>query len=213
MEQKLKELPVETFLQVLAGDDGNAPGGGSMSALAGALGAAGMIMVAKLTAKLKRFEQEAPLCRELAAKAAPYVQELTDGIDYDIACYNAIVAAYRLPKQSEEEIALRKEAVAQATLQAAEAPFAVLGKAVELLRLCSALEGHYNPMAASDFAASVLQLRSCAKSAWHNVLANVGGIAALPRAQELRAQGERLHAEAMELSGRLVLAAEKQLEG
>ena len=213
MDKLLKELTVEEFNLNLAGDDGTAPGGGSLSALGGALGAGCLIMVAKLTASLKRFADKAPLCLEIAAEAAPYVQQLTDGIDYDINCYYGIVNAYRLPKSTDEEIAARKAAVAQAMLVATEAPFSVLEKINKLMHLAEKLEGNYNPAAASDFAAALLQLRAGAKSAWHNVLANVGGIKDAEKAEYLRSEGAKLHAECMAMADRMVAAAEASLEG
>lgn len=207
MEKRLKDHTVAEFMDVLAWP-GGAPGGGSMCALAGALGASGLVLVAKLTANLKRFAHEVPLCQEVAAAAEPLMRSLTEGIDRDTDCYNLIVAAYKLPKDSDEEKAARKAAIADATLKATQAPYQVLCESAEVLRLCARLEGHYNPVAASDFAAAVLQLRAAAKTAWHNVLANLGGLSDPERAEELRVSGSALHAEAMDISGRLIDSAE-----
>ena len=210
MDKRLKDHTVEEFMDVLAWP-GGAPGGGSVCALAGALGASGLVLVAKLTANLKRFAHEAPLCEEIAGAAEPLMKSLTEGIDRDTDCYNLIVAAYKLPKSNEEEIAVRKAAIADATLKATEAPYRVLCESVEALRLCNRLESHYNPVAASDFAAAVLQLRAAAKTAGHNVLANLGGLANRERAEEMRSTGCALHDEAMRISDALVDSAERLL--
>ena len=210
MEKKLKDLTIEEFMPVLA-DATGAPGGGSMCALAGAIGTSGLIMVADLTASLKRFAHEAPLCTEVSTEAKKYLPLFVVGIDHDTDCYNEIIAAVRLPKSTDEEKAVRKAAMADATLKATEAPYQVLCNSVKVLQLCSKLNGHYNPAAASDFAASVLQLQMAAKTAWHNILANLGGIADKERAEFLRANGTTLHCKAMELCDTLVSAAEKYL--
>ena len=136
---------------------------------------------------------------------------LVEGIDHDTDCYNEIIAAVRLPKETEEEKAIRKAAMAAATLKATEAPYRVLCHSVEVIRLCAKIDGHYNPAAASDFAASVLQLQMAAKTAWHNILANLSGIADKERAEFLRVDGAALHCKAMELCDTLVSAAEKYL--
>ena len=207
MDKRLKDHTVEEFMDILAWP-GGAPGGGSVCALAGALGASGLVLVAKLTANLKRFAREAPLCEEIAGAAEPLMKSLTEGIDRDTDCYNLIVAAYKLPKSNEEEIAARKAAIAEATMKATEAPYQVLCESVEVLRLCDRLEGHYNPAAASDFGAAILQLRAAAKTAWHNVLANLGGLADKERAEEMRSNGKALHEEAMICSEKLIASAE-----
>lgn len=210
MTKKLKDLTLEEFMPVLA-DASGAPGGGSMCALAGAIGASGLVMVADLTASLKRFVQEAPLCTEISTEGKKYIPVLVEGIDRDTDCYNEIIAAVRLPKETEEDKAVRRSAMADATLKATEAPYDVLCHSVEVLRLCSKLDGHYNPAAASDFAASVLQLQMAAKTAWHNILANLGGIADQERADFLRQNGSALHEEAMKRCAELIAAAEKHL--
>ncbi len=210
MGKKLKDMTIEEFMVVLA-DATGAPGGGSMCALAGAIGASGLVMVADLTASLKRFVQEAPLCSEVSAKAKKYIPLLVEGIDYDTNCYNEIIAAVRLPKGTDEEKELRKIAMSEATLKATEAPYQVLCQSVEVIRLCSKIDTHYNPAAASDFAASVLQLQMAAKTAWHNILANLSGIADKEKAEFLRTSGFALHQEAMERCAALIAAAEKHL--
>lgn len=125
MDKRLKDLTIEEFMPVLA-DATGAPGGGSMCALAGAIGTSGLVMVADLTASLKRFAHEAPFCTEISTEAKKYIPMLVEGIDHDTDCYNEIIAAVRLPKETEEEKAIRKAAMAAATLKATEAPGMVL---------------------------------------------------------------------------------------
>lgn len=211
MEKELKKLTVTEFLEILAWPDG-APGGGALCALNGALGAAGLILVAKLTAKLKRFEEEAPLCLKIAAQAEPLMKALTDGIDRDVTQYNKIVKACRMPRGTEQERAERKEAIMQATLSATEAPYGVLCQSLQVLQLCQQLNGHYNPAAASDFAAAVLQLNAAAKIAWANILANYPAISNLSRAKAILSLGKEKYGQAMELAGRLNRSAEEILE-
>lgn len=134
-----------------------------------------------------------------------------DGIDHDTDCYNEVIAAVRLPKETDEEKAERKAAMEAAMLKATEAPYRVLCQSVEVLRLCAKIDGHYNPAAASDFAASVLQLQMAAKTAWHNILANLSGIADKELAEFLGENGAALHKEAMEICNVLVETAEKYL--
>lgn len=211
MERQLKDLTVTEFMDVLAWP-GGAPGGGALCAMNGALGTAALILVAKLTTNLKRFAEEAPLCLRIAHDTEPLMSAMIEGIDRDVDRYNDLLAAYRLSKGSEAEIAARKQAISVATLQATEAPFAILRQSLQALQLCQELDGHYNPAAASDYASAVLQLHAAAKTAWHNVLANYSGISDLARAQEIMEQGEQMHSQAMELSQKLILSAEQVLK-
>lgn len=211
MERKLKDLTVTEFIDILAWP-GGAPGGGALCAMNGALGVAALILVAKLTANLKRFAEEAPLCLRIAQDAEPLMEAMREGIDRDVDRYNDLLAAYRLPKENEAEITARKEAISSATLQATEAPFDILRQSLQALQLCQELDSHYNPAATSDYASAVLQLHAAAKTAWHNILANFGGISDLTRAQEILVQGERMHRQAMELSQKLICSAEQVLK-
>ena len=77
--------------------------------------------------------------------------------------------------------------------------------------LCDRLAEHYNPAAASDFGAAVLQLNAAAKTAWHNILANLGGIADSKKADEIACHGRAMHDEAAATAQKLIAFAEGQL--
>ena len=126
-----KDLTVEQFIDVTA-SEAPAPGGGSVSALAGSLGAALAEMVANLTiGKIKYIEVEDEM-KELAAAAAEIRTELTAAIQKDTESFHLYMTALKLPKETEEEKAVRKEALQSSLKEAAKVPLEAAEAAVKI---------------------------------------------------------------------------------
>ncbi len=192
---KLSEMTVTSYLDVL-NSDAPAPGGGSASALCGAQGAALVSMVAGLTIGKKKYPLDQELCVEVAEKASKLKDALLAQVDKDTEAFNLVSAAFKLPKETEEEKALRKKAIQDATLIATQVPFETMKLCLETLRYTKSLIGHSNTNAASDLGVSALDLIACMKGAWLNVLINLGGLEDGELAKVFRAQGEEMVATA-----------------
>lgn len=192
---KLCDMTLSSYLELL-GSDAPAPGGGSASALLGAQGAALAAMVAALTVGKKKYPLDQALCIDVAEKATALRNTLLLQVDKDTEAFNLVSAAFRLPKESDEEKATRKKAIADATLVATKVPFETMMLCRDTLALTASLVGHSNQNAASDLGVSALNLIGAMKGAWLNVLINLGGLEDESFAAELKEKGEKAVKEA-----------------
>ncbi len=192
----LKDLTVESFLNVLA-SDAPAPGGGSASALAAAQGAALGGMVAELSIGRKKYvEHEAHLAATRDTLGTLRAELIRD-IDRDTAAFDAVSLAMKLPKDTPEQIAARQEAVQAALLGATEPPMDVLRRCLAAAGQVAGLIGRSNTNAASDLGVAAAMLCAAARGAWLNVLINAGSLRDADAAAALRAEaGETYHAAA-----------------
>ncbi|MCH5147046.1 MAG: cyclodeaminase/cyclohydrolase family protein [Clostridiales bacterium] len=188
---KLVDMTVTSYLDLL-NSDAPAPGGGSASALCGAQGAALVSMVAGLTIGKKKYPDDQELCAEVAVKASKLKDALLQQVDKDTEAFNLVSAAFKLPKETDEEKAARSKAIADATLVATQVPFETMKLCLEALQYSKALIGHSNTNAASDLGVSALNLITCMKGAWLNVLINLGGVKDEAKANEFRTKGEEM---------------------
>lgn len=188
---KLVDMTVTSYLDLL-NSDAPAPGGGSASALCGAQGAALVSMVAGLTIGKKKYPDDQELCAEVAVKASKLKDALLAQVDKDTEAFNLVSAAFKLPKETDEEKAVRSKAIADATLVATQVPFETMKLCLEALQYSKALIGHSNTNAASDLGVSALNLITCMKGAWLNVLINLGGVKDEAKANEFRTKGEEM---------------------
>jgi len=172
----LVSLSVADFTAALA-SDAPAPGGGSASAAAGAAGASLLAMVVRLTlGKEKYREAWAPL-EALLPKLDEARTRLLELVDEDTKAYDAIVAARKLPKESDAEKSLRKKAIDDATVLATTVPIQTAFFAEQALRAAGPVGEKGNPNAASDAFVAALLLSAALDGALANVRINLGGIA------------------------------------
>ena len=148
MTDSLTDDALATFRRVLDPDD-NSTGGGSASAIAGAMAASLTAMVARLSVRADSPEPEA-FYRRIAAEGARLSTELLAGSHEDAAAFDAVVAAYRLPKGTDAEKAARSAAVQAAFITATRVPLANARRCAETLDLVTELEGRSNERAKSD---------------------------------------------------------------
>lgn len=154
-EGGLATLRVEEFLRRLASGDPT-PGGGSASALAGALGASLVSMVCNLTLGRERYADFEADARALQTEADALRMRLERGIDEDAAAYDRVIATYRLPRGSDQEKAARSAAIQKATQEAALVPLALAEASATVIDLAERALGRTNPNAASDLAVAAL---------------------------------------------------------
>lgn len=209
---KLIDMRVAEYLDILA-SDAPAPGGGSAAALCGAQGAGLAAMVIGQTISKKRFEAEWPLCERIIPEVKELFGKLTAQVDRDTDAYNLVAAAYKLPRETDDEKAIRRGKIAEATLVATEVPFETLALSVSALELAHALLGHYNTNCASDLGLCALNLYACAHGAWLNVLINLGGVKDEAKAEQFAAEGKKLIEKADLLAAEIQKTVEADIAG
>jgi len=171
----LTTLTVDQFLERLASGDPT-PGGGSASALAGALGAALVSMVCNLTVGREKYAAHDAEVREILAESGQLVETLRDGIDQDAAAYDKVMAAFRLPRVSEEEKAARQAAIQTATQAASLVPLALVEASAQVIEQAERAVGKTNANAASDLAVAALLGAAALDGAAANVEINLSGL-------------------------------------
>ncbi len=172
---KLIDHTVNDFIQVLA-SDAPAPGGGSAAALMGAVGASLAAMVAGLTAGKEKYREFEAQTQALQASGSRLQKRFLELIDQDTAAFNEVSAAYKLPKATDDEKAVRRDAIELALQNATKTPFAMMETAAECLQLVAGAVGKTNASATSDLGVAAYSLRAAVHGAWLNVLINIGGI-------------------------------------
>ncbi|MFA5560314.1 MAG: cyclodeaminase/cyclohydrolase family protein [Acholeplasmataceae bacterium] len=176
---KLVDLKVIDFIEEV---DSNspAPGGGSVSALAAALGSALSSMVGHLTIGKKKFlaldEEIQTKFKEHLSALKQYKTKLVELIDKDTDAFNSIMEAVRMPKNTEEEKALRLKKMEEGTIEAIQVPLMVAKEADKMMDYLPFILEHGNKQAASDFGVSVLMIAAGVEGAVLNVLINLPGL-------------------------------------
>jgi len=163
------------FVAAVAGPT-PAPGGGSVAAHAGALGAALAQMVAGLTIGKKKYASAEAEMKEIALQAAGLVNELSALMKTDADAYTAVMQAYKLPGQSEAESAAKKQAVDHALVGAAEVPLQTARACVRVLELAAAVAARGNTNAVSDAGVAALLAEAATRGAVYNVRINVASL-------------------------------------
>ena len=152
------------------------PGGGTASAMAGAMGASLLMMVAGLPKSRTNADVERTTLDACRATLGELRAALTRAADDDATAFDAVMAAYRLPKATDEEKAVRKAAIARAMRGATEAPLTTLGLSVQALACGVTVAQHGNPSASSDVRVAALLLKAAAEGAAANIRINLDGM-------------------------------------
>lgn len=173
--KSLVGLTVRGFADELSMDS-PAPGGGSTAALCGALSASLSSMVANLTVGKKGYEAVQAEMKALALEAQKLKDGLLQAVDDDTDAFNKLLAAFRLPKKTDEQSRLREETVEAETKGATLVPLEVMTKSLACMRLAreAALKGYQNSL--SDAGVAGLTGQACAEGAYYNVRINLPGI-------------------------------------
>lgn len=174
-ENKLINLSLEKFVQETASES-PAPGGGSVSAYLGSLGAALGAMVANLTAHKKGYEDQYEFFSNAAEQAQSKIKELLFLVDEDTKAFNAIMEAYRLPKVSPEEKATRKKAIKKANQYAIDVPMKTMETAAACLSFIKSMTERGNPNSISDAGVGAFCIQAAVSGAALNVQINAAGL-------------------------------------
>lgn len=172
---KLTEHKINEFINVLS-SDAPAPGGGSASALAGSVAIALTAMVANLTVDKEKYKENKPLMEEIIRESTVLKKNLLNAIDEDTEAYNKVTDVFKMPKETEEDKKLRKEAMQNALKYATKAPFEIMKLSFDGIKLTEKAIGKSNTNAISDLGVSALNFKSALQGAWLNVLINLSSI-------------------------------------
>ncbi|HEV2481698.1 MAG TPA: glutamate formimidoyltransferase [Puia sp.] len=190
-DEKLVRMTLANFADETASES-PAPGGGSIAAYVGSLGAALGAMVANLSAHKKGWEDRWTEFSTWAAEGQRYKDELLRLVDADTRAFNAIMTAFGLPKSTPEEKSTRQEAIQAATKTATEVPFRVMETAYASLGLIRAMATDGNPNSVSDAGVGALCVRAAVNGAFLNVRINASGYADKPFVADVLARGKAL---------------------
>jgi formiminotetrahydrofolate cyclodeaminase len=172
MEQKTFDLSVTTFLNALA-SGAPTPGGGGAAALAGAMAAALVSMVCNLTIGRQRYAEAEDKMRQVLDRSETLRAELQQLAEDDVAAFSRLSAAYKLPRTTEADIAIRRDAIQASLKRATEVPLRTARAAAAILPLCPPAAEHGNQAAVSDIGVAALLAYAAVRSALLNVEINL----------------------------------------
>jgi len=190
-QKKLINLSSKEFCNETASES-PAPGGGSVSALAGALGASLATMVANLSSHKKGWEDRWEYFSDWAEKGQKLKDELLFLVDEDTRSFNNIMDAYRMPNQTEEEKTLRKKAIQDAIRYATEIPFRVMKTAFAILDIAEAMAEYGMKSSISDVGVGALCVQTAMQGAYLNVKINAASLDDKDFADSIIEQGNEL---------------------
>lgn len=182
--QPLAKMTLVQFANETASES-VAPGGGSVSAYVGSLGVALATMVANLSSHKRGWDDQWETFSDWAVKGATLKDSLLALVDEDTQAFNAILAAFRLPKTTEEEKTTRKEAIQAATRYAIDVPLKVMELAYQSMEVIKAMVELGNPNSVTDAAVGALCARTAVRGAHLNVTVNLAGLADKEAATQL----------------------------
>lgn len=174
-EEKLVDMTVTAFAEETASES-PAPGGGSISAYMGAIGAALGTMVANLSSHKAGWDARWEEFSDWAEKGQSLMTELIYLVDEDTRSFNKIMDAFGLPKKTDEDKAARTKAIQDATLYATQVPFRVMKASYEVFDIIEQMAKEGNPNSVTDAGVGALAVRSAVLGAWLNVRINAAGI-------------------------------------
>lgn len=208
----MNNLTIPAFLEAAASDS-PVPGGGSVSALCGALGAALGTMVCRLTTGRKKYADHEERIRELLDRLNPLIDRLNRAIERDSAAYNQVMNAYKLPKETDEQRSARKAAIGAASVEAATVPMEVAEMSLEALRDVAPLATIGNVNAVTDVGVAAMCLQTAVLGACLNVRINLPSTGDAAVAADLQARCDDAEKAAREITaGVYALVMEKVTE-
>lgn len=207
----LTELTVKGLLAETAGD-APVPGGGSISALNGAIAAALAEMVANLTIGKKKYADVQDEMAEIAKSAAALQKELVLDVDRDSEAYDGVSQAFKLPKETEEEKAIRSAAIQENTKKAALVPMEVARRAGALLPSIEAVVARGNQNAVTDGCVAMMCARVAVVGALFNVRINLTSIKDEEFVARLREEADRLEADVLAREAAVIAHTKKACE-
>ncbi len=210
--KKLVDFTVREFTHETASESA-APGGGSVAACMGAMGAALGTMVANLSAHKKGWDDRWEEFTYWAEKGKTAHDELLQLIDEDTQAFNAIMNAYGLPQKDDKEKQLRKDAIQHATRKAMEIPFRVMQVSYESMEVMMEMAQTGNPNSVSDAGVGVLAARSAVLGAALNVKINAGSLTDKEFVTQLLKKVTEMEQNTIELESQILEIVNRKIGG
>ncbi len=208
---ELVQMPVRTFVEETASES-PAPGGGSIAASMGAMGAALATMVANLSSHKPGWDERWEEFSDWAVKGRQLYDELLRLVDEDTRAFNGIIDAYRLPQGTETEKQDRDSAVQAATLRAIEVPFQVMEQALASMRVIRVMAQIGNPNSVSDAAVGALCARSAVVGAFLNVKINSGDLSDQKVVEDFLTRGREMEHQAVALEAEILGIVDQKMQ-
>ncbi|MFO7700872.1 MAG: cyclodeaminase/cyclohydrolase family protein, partial [Acidimicrobiia bacterium] len=201
---------VRRFIDETASESA-APGGGSVAATVGSLGAALGVMVANLSSHKRGWDDRWEEFSDWADRGKACQDELVSLIDADTEAFNRVMAAIGMPKGSDSDIAARKAAIQAATLGATEVPLRIMEVSLEAMDVIHAMAAIGNPASVSDAGVAALCARTAVSGAFLNVRINAQGLTDSVAAADCLERGRDLQGKAIEREADILGVVEDRL--
>jgi len=206
--QKLIDMNLEKFAFETASES-PAPGGGSISAYCGAMGAALATMVANLSANKRGWDDRWEEFSSWAEKGISYQKELLELVDEDTKAFNQIMDAFKLPKENESDIKKRNEAIQNATKNAILTPYRVMQVALDSMSVIKKMAEIGNPNSITDACVAALCARTAVRGAFLNVQINCLDYNDKSFVDDINKKGENILEKAFKLENKIISITEK----
>jgi glutamate formiminotransferase/formiminotetrahydrofolate cyclodeaminase len=210
--KQLVDMTLTEFAEETASES-PAPGGGSISAYMGTMGVALGTMVANLSAHKRGWDHRWEEFSQWAEKGKEYQTKLNAMVDEDTNAFNKIMDAFGLPKKSDEEKAIRKQAIQDATKYAIEVPYKVMNLCYESMEVMEAMAEIGNPNSVSDAGVGALAARAGIRGAFLNVKINAEGYEDTAFVDEIMAKAAELDAKALERENKIMEIVAQKIKG
>lgn len=211
----LQDLTVKDFIDEL-GSNSPAPGGGSVSALSASIASTLVTMVLNLTIGKKEYMEYEDFIKDEIVKSLNhgenYKKEFLDLMEKDTSAFLSLMDAFKMPKNTEEEIQIRKEKIQRGNKEALEIPFEVSQKAYKLYNYIDIAAEYGNKNALSDTGVAALLVEAAVEGALLNVKINILGLKDEDRKKELTEKCEIILEKSKKRKERIINSIEFQLK-
>jgi glutamate formiminotransferase/formiminotetrahydrofolate cyclodeaminase len=209
---RLVDLDLVKFMELTASES-VAPGGGSVAAYIGSMGVALGTMVANISSHKRGWDDRWEEFSDFAERGKKIQNELLALVDEDTAAFNRIMDAFALPKESDEEKKMRREAIQAATKYAIEVPFRVLKTAFGAYEFVQEMVGRGNPNSVTDAGVGAMALRTAVSGAYLNVLVNCSSLDDKEFVKGVTEEGARIEEESNRLCESVITTVKKRVMG
>jgi glutamate formiminotransferase/formiminotetrahydrofolate cyclodeaminase len=209
-DSKLVNMKLNEFADETASES-PAPGGGSIAAYVGSLGISLAAMVANLSSHKKGWDERWEEFSNWAEAGQQYKDELLKLVDADTKAFNQIMNAMGLPKATDEEKLVRKQAIQEATRNAREVPFKVMQASFNSMEIIKAMAETGNPNSVSDAGVGALCARSAVIGAFMNVRINASGYDDKKFVQDIISKGKEIEKNAIALEAEIVKTVNEKI--
>lgn len=187
------------------------PGGGNVSALCGALSSGLGTMVCNLTIGKKKYADVEAEMIQLREKLTKYQSDFTGLAKKDNSAFDKVMEAFKLPKETENDKAVRNSKIEEATIEAAEVPSEVMKLCYEMIPILKTISEKGNKNSLSDAGVAISLLKSSAQGAYLNVLINCGALSNQTIAGEIRKRADIIFEETDRATSALLETITKSL--